>query len=128
MNRIGTGMLLASVVAFTGCAGVVIPPQRFAESEGNVRAAEATGAQDVPAAKLHLQLARDQIAAAMKLSDDGDKRAPVVLARAEADAELAAALTKETHAKRDAESALEEVRKLRERGEPASTTTTPATP
>jgi hypothetical protein len=60
------------------------------------QAAEALGNDTVPAAGLHLKMAKDQIATAEALIADGDmENADLVLKRAEADAELAEAMSRE---------------------------------
>src|SRR5215211_7503572 len=61
-----------------------------------VRSAEVAGAQDVPQASLHLQLAQEQIAEAERLNTAGEEdEAKSMLARAAADAELALLLSHE---------------------------------
>lgn len=80
-----------------------------------MRAAEVGGAPSVPKAELHLKQARDQIDVAKRLIEEGDnERALFVLKRAEADAELALALSEEQQARRDAEGALKRIQQLTE--------------
>jgi hypothetical protein len=60
-----------------------------------IRAAEEVGAAKVPEASLHLQLAKEQLARAQSMRGDSDqRRAALLLERAQADAELALALTR----------------------------------
>ncbi|HET6984429.1 MAG TPA: hypothetical protein VFI53_19955, partial [Myxococcaceae bacterium] len=73
-----------------------INTEKLASSELSIRGAEEVGASGVPAAKFHLQLARDENTEAMKLAAAGDPRWEVLFARSEADAELALGLVRET--------------------------------
>jgi hypothetical protein len=60
-----------------------------------IRAAEEVGATKVPAASLHLQLAKEQLARAQTMTGASDRtRAALLLERSQADAELALALTR----------------------------------
>jgi hypothetical protein len=89
-----------------GCAGAPpVPAQRFADAEAAIRATEAIGADQVPQAKLHLQQARDQFDAAKKLSKDNPEAAARKLDAANAEAELATALTREQGARAEADQA-----------------------
>ncbi len=107
-------MSLALVVAATGCATVRLSPERLEGAQSSVRAAQEQGAGGIPKARLHLQLATDQIAESRKLASDGDERAPLMLARGQADAELALGLAREVTVHLDAvqaEEALTELKK-----------------
>ena len=104
------GSLLLAVAA-VGCAGAQL---RTDESSAAIRGAEEVGAQDVPRAALHLQLAKEALVRATKLSEQGEPdRAKSLLTRAEADAELAVLLSREDAQKREALKAIERVRQLR---------------
>lgn len=95
------------------CGSVPAPTAKVASSEAAVRAAGELDANGVPSAQLHLKLAQDQLQAGKKLIEDGDnKRAEYVLTRAQADAELAVALAKETKLAKEAEAAQAKVREL----------------
>ncbi len=79
-----------------------------------IRSAEEVGAGEVPRAALHLQLAKEHLAAATVLHEKGDtEEAESMLLRAEADAELAVVLSRQEAEKQDAEAAVERVRVLR---------------
>lgn len=82
-------------------------------STSGIRAAEAVGAANVPRAALHLQLAREELAQAVKLeaADEKEQGASLLL-RAQADAELALALSREVAERNEATAALEKVREL----------------
>ena len=107
-----------SLVVAGGCAAVQIPPDRLARNEASVRGAEELGAANVPAAKLHLQLAKDETEEAKKLAEAGDDRAPLVLARAESDAELALGLAREASVHADAVRAAEDLKTVQARTAP----------
>jgi hypothetical protein len=101
-----------------GCATAPMAPEQLQRSEASIRGAEEVGAVNVPAAKLHLQLAKDQTETAKKMAENGDKRAPFVLARAEADAELALVLAREVTVHADALKAAEDLKAVQARGTP----------
>ncbi len=109
--RLTYGALLFAFVA-AGCAGSD-PPLQTESSTSAISTAEAVGAKDVPQAALHLQLAREELAQAKSLADKGDKdKADSMLLRAEADAELAALLSKEQTEQTAAAEAMARVRQL----------------
>jgi hypothetical protein len=70
-------------------------------------------AGNVPDAKLHLQLANENLAKAKELMDKDNKRAASLIARASAEAELALAMSKSTMAKADAQEATDKLAKAR---------------
>lgn len=81
--------------SFLACATVGPPTARLASTEAAMRAAEEIGAASVPAAALHLQMARDQSAHAKALMKQEDnEKAALVLRCAQADAELALLLAR----------------------------------
>ena len=99
------------IATAVGCAGA---PLRTDESTSAIRAAEEVGASEVPRAALHLQLAKESLEKATKLSENGDKdEARSLLMRAEADAELAVVLSREEAEKQEATKAIERVKQLR---------------
>jgi hypothetical protein len=66
----------------------------------SVRGAEELGAEQVPSAALQLQLAREQVANAKALMEDGEnERAFYTAKRATEDADLAIALVREARAR-----------------------------
>ncbi|MDP2273981.1 MAG: hypothetical protein Q8N23_35500 [Archangium sp.] len=107
--------LSIAVLALAGCATVQLPADRLQGSEASIRSAEELGASNVPAARLHLQLAKDETLAAKKLAADGDDRAELVLARAEADAELALGLARQVAVHSEALRAEEDLKAVRAR-------------
>ena len=107
--------LAAAVSAAAITAGCANAPLKTEASTSGIRAAEEVGAADVPRAALHLQLAKEELAVAEQLSAKGESaRAQSMLLRAEADAELAVALSREDAEKTEATDAVERVRKLRQ--------------
>jgi len=113
-------LTMTSLAAFAiaGCAAVTIPPTEIATSEGSIRGAEEMGANGVPAARLHLQLARDQTEEAKRMAAGGNDRATLVLARAESDAELALGLAREAKVHTEALKATEALAALHARANP----------
>jgi hypothetical protein len=104
------GCVLAISVA---CASSPVNSERLAPSEAAIRAAREMGAEKVPPASLHLQLAKEQEEQAKKLLSQGNrKRADVLLIRSQADAELALALAREAPARAEAQRALDRVKQL----------------
>ena len=111
-------MLFAMAVMATaiaaGCASAPAPLRTEASTSG-IRAAEEAGAANVPQASLHLQLAKEELELAKGLAAKGEKKkAASMLLRAEADAELAVALSRGDAEKAEARDAIERVRKLRQ--------------
>jgi hypothetical protein len=111
-------MMSLAILGFAACTAVQIPPDRLEKSEASIRGAEELGASGVPAAKLHLQLAKDQTETAKKMAADGDSRSLLVLARAESDSELAIGLAREVAVHVDATRAAEDLKAVRDRGTP----------
>jgi hypothetical protein len=110
---------LASIVSLTlsilACGSSMPPPSdRLASAEAAARSARELGADKEPKAQLHLKLASEQIDQAKKLMADNDnKRADLILQRANSDAELAVMLAKENNAKADADKAQEKLKNIK---------------
>jgi outer membrane murein-binding lipoprotein Lpp len=115
VSKIGI-MLFAVAVAATGIiAGCANVPLRTEASTSGIRAAEEAGAAKVPQASLHLQLAKEELDRAKELASIGEKeKAEYMLFRAEADAELAVALSRGDAEKSEAQAAVARVRQLRQ--------------
>lgn len=110
-HRLMIGGLLC-LLAAVGCSSN--PPLLTDSSTSAIRAAEAVGANQTPRASLHLQLAKEELDGALILAKDGEAdRATSMLLRAEADAELAILLSRESAEKQQAEQALAQVHKIR---------------
>lgn len=117
MNRqiltlIGSLTVLGIVSA---CGGAAVPNQEMTSAKAAVSGAEVGGAQDEPQAELRLKHARDRIAEAEKLIEEGEnEEAARKLREAQADAELALALSLEAKAVADAERSLKRIKELME--------------
>jgi hypothetical protein len=102
--------LIFSACALVACAKQPLTTESTTAAQ---RSAEAVGAEEVPQAALALQLSKEHLAHALELYDQGDEdEAKSMLTRAEADAELAAALAKAADEKALATAAMDEVRKV----------------
>jgi len=113
VSKIGIMVLAVAVVVTAFAAGCASVPLRTEASTSGIRAAEEVGAAKVPQASLHLQLAKEELERAKGLAKNGDKEeATSLLRRAEADAELAVALSREDAEKSEALTAVERVRQL----------------
>lgn len=97
-----------------GCAATPPPVERMESSAASIRGAEQAGAENVPKAALHLQLANEQSAKAKALIASGNKddmrAASGLLMRAAADGDLAIALAESDKDRVAAEAALAEIR------------------
>lgn len=100
--------VIALAALLTGCATTqTIESTTLAQTESPLRAAEELGADQVPAAALHTAYARDQIKVAKKYADEGDqRRANLMMKRAQLDAELAVLLAKSATASAEANQVL----------------------
>lgn len=117
-KNVNIGMMAGSIlfaVVIAGCASGPTFNQSSEASTSAIRAAEEVGAPNVPRASLYLQLAKEELAGAKMLSEKGEKEQAVsLLLRAEADAELAVALSHEQTEKTEAAQAIQKVRQLRQ--------------
>lgn len=105
------GLVLAACAACAGCGARPLPAARVGSAEAAVRAARENGATRLPDAALHVRLAEDQITRARRLIDEGEhQRAEWLLVRAEADANVAAALVREAQQTTAAEEVAGKVR------------------
>ena len=124
MRRWTAGALLS-----LGCACATAPPlpaERLAQAEAEVRAAQEIGADRAPQARLHLQEARDTLAAAKETNKDDPDGAARKLDIARAQAELANALAREPLARSEADQAHTRLDALRNGTEGAETSPAPS--
>ena len=106
--------LIVCAVLAVGCGSYPAPTERVSSAEAAIRGAQEVGAGGVPAAALSVKLAQEEVQKAKQLMQDGDnKRAELILMRAQADAELALAQAREQQAKSEADKALDQVKQLR---------------
>lgn len=110
-----TSLVSIAALLLVACGSSMPPPtERLTSAEAAARSAKELGADNNPKAQLELKLAQEQIDQAKKLMADGDnKRADLVLQRANADAELAVMLAKESSAKAEADKAQENVKNIK---------------
>jgi hypothetical protein len=87
-------VLVLWTMALAGCAGT-LSRSTLRNADVRILEAEALGAAEVAPARVHLALAKDELAAARRLSAEDDERANAMLERAAVDAELAVRLSKE---------------------------------
>jgi len=121
-DRTAIPVLAAGLLAATACASHPVPNAKVASSEAAIRAAEETGAKDVPRAALHLKLAEEQLQSAKNLIQaEENERAEYVLARAQSDAELAIALSHTAESRDEASKALHEVKAVQSGEAPSRT-------
>lgn len=112
MRSLLTVASLALVAA--GCGSATPPAKDITQADASVRAAEEVGAATIPAAALHLKMAKDQIAVAEKLiANDEMELAQEALRRASLDAELAVALSREEESRREANAVGQQAAALR---------------
>lgn len=110
MAMVAGSVLFAVVIAGCGSSSVV----NKEASTSAIRAAEEAGASKVPSASLYLQLAKEELENAKGLAAKGEKeQAESMLMRAQADGELAVALSRGDADKKEATEAIERVRQLR---------------
>jgi hypothetical protein len=106
MKIVYTGLVAGIGLVAVACASAPQPTERLASAQAAVRAAKEVGANDVPKAQLHAQLAEEQVQQANSLIEEGEnERADQVLQRAQADAEMAVALAREAEMQREAQAA-----------------------
>lgn len=104
-------VLFAVVIAGCGSSAVVLNKEA---STSAIRAAEEVGASDISTASLYLQLAKEEAVNAQSLAEKGEKeQAESMLARAQADGELAVALSRSDTDKKEAADAIDRVQQLR---------------
>ncbi len=111
VNMLAGSVLFIALIAGCGSSETV----NNEASTSAIRAAEEVGAADVASASLYLQLAKEELENAQGLAEKGEKEeAESMLLRAEADGELAVALSRSEADKTEATQAIERVRQLRE--------------
>lgn len=103
MRWLSVGACLALGI---GCAGAPpVPAQRFTDAETDIKAAQDVGAENSPQGKVHLNQARDNLAAAQRLNKDEPGVAARKIDNAQAEAALAKALTREDATRAEADDA-----------------------
>ncbi len=110
--KIAVGVLFAAVVAGCGSGPVTVNKE---PSMSAIRAAEEMGASGIPSASLYLQLAKEELENGKTLAATGNKeQSESMLSRAQADAELAVALSHSFADSTKASKELERVKNLQQ--------------
>lgn len=106
--------LLTAVLCAGGCASSQLSQQRLVDTQSAIDSARELDEAEDPEVSLHLKYARDQLAAAKRLMDEGErKEAHRMLERAHADAQLALAMARTERSRNEAKRAWSEVENLR---------------
>jgi flavin reductase (DIM6/NTAB) family NADH-FMN oxidoreductase RutF len=113
--RIPTLVLsLVTTLAATACGGSFPPPNdELSAAQTDIGRAESGGAPSVPEAKLHLQLATEDLQKAKDQVDKDNQRASSLVALARVEAQLALSLAKEAAAQAQAAQAAQDVQKAK---------------
>lgn len=116
MKHLNMVLLAGSALFAATIAGCASTPQVNREaSTSAIRVAEESGASNVPNASLYLLLAKEELENARVLAANKEKeQAESMLLRAQADGELAAALSRGDADKKEAALAIERVQQLRQ--------------
>src|SRR5215469_15664084 len=97
---------IALSLALIGCgSSFPTPTDQFAAAQRDLGRAQEGGAANVPDAKLHLQLAQEDLGKAKDLMDKDNQRASTLISRASAESELALNLSKQAQAESAAKDA-----------------------
>jgi hypothetical protein len=107
--------MVAGCLALSACGGAAVPRDQLTQAEAAVKGAEVGGANEEPKAALHLKLAREELTKAQNMINDGENEdAARMVARAQADADLALALAKQAAARKDTAEAKEQIDQIKE--------------
>jgi hypothetical protein len=108
------GLALAASTSVAACGGSIPPPaDELAAAQTDIGRAEAGGAPSFPEAKLHLQLATEDLQKAKQMVDQDNKRAASLVALSRAEAQLALSLAKAGAAVAQAQQAAQDVQKAK---------------
>jgi hypothetical protein len=114
--RFGVVALLSSCtcVFALACGGSFPPPNdQWSQAKEDVGRAAGGGATQVPDAKLHLQLAQEDLDKGKQLIDQDNKRAASFIALARVEAQLALSLARQQAAQDAAQSTQSELQKAK---------------
>jgi hypothetical protein len=105
---------LPLLLGVAACGSSFPPPNdEWSAAQADLGRAEAGGAPGVPDAKLHLQLAQEDLSKAKELIGTDNKRAASLIALAKAEAQLALSLAKAQIAQAEAAKAQADVQKAK---------------
>jgi Domain of unknown function (DUF4398) len=107
--------LTALAVLAAACGGSIPPPNdEWSAAQADVGRAESGGAPSVPDAKLHLQLAQEDLQKSKALMEkEENQRAASLVALARAEAQLALSLARATQAQSEASQAQQDLQKTK---------------
>lgn len=104
--------LLVMAGAAVACASSLPQPnEQWAAAQADVGRAQSAGALSDPGAKLHLQLAQEDLQQAKRVMGDDNRRATTLSELARAEAQLALSLARDAAAQASAHSAATEMQK-----------------
>jgi len=104
--------LAGLALSVTACGGSLPPPNdEWAAAQADVGRAQAGGAPAVPDARLHLQLAQEDLQKSKDLMDHDNRRASSLVAVARVEAQLALSIAKAKLAEGELHKAQEELQK-----------------
>jgi hypothetical protein len=106
-------VMVASAGLVAACASSFPPPNNeWAAAQGDVGRAQAGGAPNVPDARLHLQLAEEDLQKAKALIGNDNHRAATLTEVARSEAQLALSLGKQAEADTQARQAQDDLAKF----------------
>lgn len=112
LHKTAAVLSILTALFLAGCGSA--PEVNKEATTSAIRAAEESGASKVPSASLYLQLAKEELEFAKGLAANGEtEKAQSMLLRAQADGELAVALSRSASDKTEAANAIERVRQFR---------------
>lgn len=118
-------ILFVAAVAFVPACASALPQQQLMDTQASITSAEELKGDEDPDAKLHLQFARDQLAAAKRMMDEGDdEEANRMLDRASVDADLALLLAKTEKLRQESRDAQAQVDELQAGSKSSSNSST----
>lgn len=113
-------MVTLVLVGAIGCGATYpVPRDQYAAAQIDVGRAEQAASSGAPDARLHSQLAQENLAMANRLMGDQNDRAASLIARARAEAALAVDLAAQAKALAQAQTAADAVVKARASANPA---------
>ncbi|MGH7297046.1 MAG: DUF4398 domain-containing protein [Polyangiaceae bacterium] len=111
-TNLGMAIGIAAVSLLVGCGSSVPPPNdQYAAAASDLGRAQAGGAPAVPDARLHLQLAAEDLQKSKQAMGSDNARATILVAVADSEAQLALALARQADARRQADGAEAELQK-----------------
>ena len=114
MRTVSMALLGSVLVALAACGSSVPPPNTEWEAASNdVGRAESGGSPDVPDARLHLQLAREDLKQSKDLINKDNKRALRLVELGRAEAQLALSLAKAQSVQDQARQAVADLQKVK---------------